>query len=226
MSSLKIYINPFTDDNVFYKNSIRLGSKSHSPFRNLSKTPIFGWIKKLPSLAENELNDKYDLIVSAHEFEASLIRIFMKGNQMCSSIRCEDFEVALPVSERMILNSTLIEKYGAGSFPIQQQNYFTQNNEDNYLHITVGDFHYYLSEGVEESIDFKSDGLIWKTSSIDDTVRIIRERFVDIPFLKASHTLLEEKRDSSNYTEAYSIGREEKILNQHEGLSNSFRTLL
>lgn len=195
MSSLKIYINPFTDDNVFYKNSIQLGSKSHSPFRNLSKTPIFGWIKKLPSLAENELNDKYDLIVSAHEFEASLIRIFMKGNQMCSSIRCEDFEVALPVSERMILNSTLIEKYGAGTFPIQQQNYFTQNNEDNYLHITVGDFHYYLSEDVEESLDFKSDGLIWKTSNIDDTVRIIRERFVDIPFLKASHTLLEEKRE-------------------------------
>ena len=194
MSSLKIHINPYTGDNSFYKNGIRIGSKSHSPFRNLTKSTIFGWINKLPSLAEHEMNDNYDLTVSAPDFETALIKLVMKGHPMCSSFNSEPFEVAQTVSERLSINSALLDKYGNESTLHLQQEAFSQEIDGDTLHIGVGPLHFDIVECVDEGLEFRSDGLLLRTPNKEKAARIIRERFVDIPYLIASHQSLEENR--------------------------------
>lgn len=141
------------------------------------------------------MNDNYDLIVSAPDFETALIKLVMKGHSMCSSISIEPFEVAQTVSERLIINSALLDKYGNEGTLHLQQEAFSQEVEGDTLHIGVGPLHFDIVEGVEENLQFRNDGLLLRTPNKEKVARIIRERFVDIPYLTASHQSLGENRE-------------------------------
>lgn len=192
MPSLKIQINPYTGENSFFKNQSRIGSKSHSPFRNLTSSSIFGWIKKFPSLAENEMNDKYDLVVSAPEFESALIRLTMKGQSLCTSFSEEAFEVPQSVAERLEVANILMNKYVQGKIDLPQINLIQEETEEGILLIKIGNIYFRIDEGLEESIEFTNDGILWRTPDKGVVSKIIHDRFCKTQSLLGLHGILKE----------------------------------
>ena len=194
MPNLKIRIDPYSEENSFFKNNIRIGKKSHSPFRNLTGVPLLNWIYKLPSLAGNEMNDNYDLVVSAPAFESALIRLVMKRHPLCSSLVEEPFEVAQSVSDRLETAAGLKDRYGQSkSFP-PRSDLVSEDFYDGTTRIRLDRVMITIQPSAEESMEFTNDGIRWCTQDKSEVFGIIRERFVDIPFLIESHRLLEEER--------------------------------
>lgn len=195
MSNLKIHINPYTGENVFYKNKSRISSKSRSPFRNLTHSPLFQWIMKLPSFAEQEMNDNYDLIVSAPTFDAELIKSIMKDNSLCNSITIEPFEVSFSTEERLLRISKLLQKY----MPERVDDFKTDSISTEVIgesvHIQHDKMHIEIVDGTEENISFTSSGLRWSTINKSGVLSIITERYSDIPSFVAIHKTLSDVRD-------------------------------
>lgn len=195
MPNLKIHIDPFNGENSFFKNGIRIGKKSHSPFRNLTSVPILSWIYKLPSLAGNEMNDNYDLVVSAPEFESALIRLVMKGQPMCSSVIEEPFEVSQSVTDRIEAISVLQSKYKPSSNIQSHSNVIAEEDDGNITHIRLDKVLFEISNAKEESIEFNNNGINWHTPDKSEVSRIIHNRYVDIPSLIDAHNQLKEERE-------------------------------
>ena len=88
MNTLKLKLNPYK--NV---NNISLDDRpisSYSELSNFMKEPFLKWADKLLATAERELNDEYDLVVQAEEFE----RLFLQDlqNDVQSEYFCQNHE--------------------------------------------------------------------------------------------------------------------------------------
>lgn len=183
MKSLRIYIDPYNGNNSFYKNQKKLGAKSYSHFLDWANISILEWIDKLPSAAENEMNDNYNLIVTAPEFEANLIKLEMQGNTLCSSIIIEPYEISKSIIERLHVANELKDRYLPKYIP--QVHNIVEKGEGDSICMQIYDEkkRIYILDDSKESIEFNSDKLIWHTPNKNNLSKIIHSRFDDVALL-------------------------------------------
>lgn len=110
MNTLKIKLNPYKDVNI-----ASLDEKPLSPYSELNnymKEPFLKWADKLLGVAEREINDDYNLVVSGEAFETSFLNDMQNEFDACKSYSVESYQVNNSVHDRYDLIKQLAGKYG------------------------------------------------------------------------------------------------------------------
>lgn len=110
MNTLKIKLNPFKDINI-----VSLDDKPLSPYSELNnymKEPFLNWASKLLDAAEREINDDYNLIVTAGSFEKMFLEGMQNDFDTCKEYLTDSFQVDTTIDDRYRMISKLASKYG------------------------------------------------------------------------------------------------------------------
>lgn len=129
MNTLKLKLNPYKDI-----NKISLDDKpisSYSELSNFMKEPFLKWADKLLDTAERELNDEYDLVVQAEEFERLFLQDLQNDFDACQNYSTEDYELNLTADERYKGIVKLARDYGVEiKDSIKKIKVYQENNDD------------------------------------------------------------------------------------------------
>ncbi len=110
MNTLKLKLNPYKDI-----NKISLDDKpisTYSELSNFMKEPFLKWADKLLGTAERELNDEYDLVVQAEEFERLFLQDLQNDYDACMNYSTEEYVLNQSADERYKNIVSLARKYG------------------------------------------------------------------------------------------------------------------
>lgn len=109
MNTLKLKLNPYNDINI-----ASLDGKPLSPYSEMSnflKEPFLKWAGDLLEAAEREINDDFQIIVMAEEFETKMLHDMQNDFDACQDIKKDDFQLSYSVNERYEFVVQLLKKY-------------------------------------------------------------------------------------------------------------------
>ena len=110
MNTLKIKLNPYKEVNIASLDDRPLSP--YSELNNYMKEPFLEWADKLLGVAEREINDDYQLVVSGEAFETKMLQDMQSDFDACKSYSVEPYQVNNSVYERYALIRELATKYG------------------------------------------------------------------------------------------------------------------
>ena len=98
MNTLKLKLNPYKDVNIISLDDKPIST--YSELSNFMKEPFLKWEDKLLETAERELNDEYDLVVQAEEFERLFLQDLQNDFDACQNYFTEDYALNLTADDR------------------------------------------------------------------------------------------------------------------------------
>ena len=110
MNTLKLKLNPYKDVNIISLDDKPIST--YSELSNFMKEPFLKWADKLLETAERELNDEYDLVVQAEEFERLFLQDLQNDFDACQNYFTEDYALNLTADDRYKGIVNLARKFG------------------------------------------------------------------------------------------------------------------
>ena len=109
MNRFKVTINPYQ-----HINTLSVDGRPLSPYSELSnylKREFLTWADKLQAGVENEINDYYELVVVASEFEKLFLKDLLGPSSFCKNIIFENFNWNDSVDDRFDTANRLNQSY-------------------------------------------------------------------------------------------------------------------
>lgn len=225
MNTLKLKLNPYKDI-----NKISLDDKpisSYSELSNFMKEPFLKWADELLTTAERELNDEYDLIVQAEEFEKLFLQDLQNDYDACLNFSTEVYDLDLPIKERYKSIVKLAGKYGVKikdaitKIKVYQDNpeelqlsdkgslndsFLYIVNDENIVNSIHGDNEAKIILVPSDHNEIKTVGpmkFLWKArkETIQTIIDSVIDRFVKVPAIVSLHEALQPFTDQMNEEE-------------------------
>lgn len=110
MNSLKLKLNPYTDVSIASMDDKPLSP--YSELNNYMKEPFLKWADKILEATEREINDDFDLMVVAEDFESLFLNDMQSDFDACKTYITEKFRLNYSVSQRYDMLIQLAMNYG------------------------------------------------------------------------------------------------------------------
>lgn len=209
MNTLKIELNPYKDENMASLNGKALSS--YSELSNYLKEPFLKWAGNLLAAAEREINDDFELVVIAEDFEKLFLHDMQDNFDSCLNYEAHSFAISFSVDDRFALACNLVNKHEVSItvdkylLPTYCDSEITLNNEL-LEHKALNDAMLVVTKRMSllEQIKHSSHAMIvvspsdkscvscfgdqkylWEIEEdrLEDVVRCISNRFVKIPYI-------------------------------------------